>query len=258
MPFVINPNDGVRIYYDVVGEGPPVMLYYGAFRSTEDWYELGYVDAFRDECQLILVDSRGHGQSDGPHEAESYTSKLHTGDAVAVLDQMGIEKTHFVGYSMGGRIGFGFLKHAPERLRTMTIGGMHVESLDPTSMSGLVDELANGIEEFLAGWEQISGKQRPEPGRTRFLAQDAMAISAAAVGLKNEQGLALGLESITTPCLLYAGGNDPDYDAVKRTAELIPGAEFNSLLGVDHVGGFTRLDLVRPLVTSFLTRHETG
>ena len=59
-------NNGVRIYYEVEGEGPPLVLVPWATGSTEDWRMFGYVNALKDDYQLILVDMRGHGQSDKP------------------------------------------------------------------------------------------------------------------------------------------------------------------------------------------------
>jgi pimeloyl-ACP methyl ester carboxylesterase len=50
---------------------------------------------------------------------------LRVSDIVAVLDELGIEKAHYYGYSMGGWIGFGMAKHASDPLRTLIIGGAH-------------------------------------------------------------------------------------------------------------------------------------
>ncbi len=46
-------------------------------------------------------------------------------DVTSVLDHLGIDKAHYLGYSMGGRIGFGIAQHAPERVNSLMIGGMH-------------------------------------------------------------------------------------------------------------------------------------
>ena len=58
-------NDGVRIHYEVEGEGgPPLVLVHGMGMSTKDWRSAGYTDALSGEFRLILIDSRGFGQSD--------------------------------------------------------------------------------------------------------------------------------------------------------------------------------------------------
>ena len=54
-------NDGVKIHYEVEGEGEPLVLVHWWTGSTEDWRMFGYVDALKDDYQLILIDMRGHG-----------------------------------------------------------------------------------------------------------------------------------------------------------------------------------------------------
>src|SRR5512143_3070684 len=109
-------NAGVRIHYEVEGSGPPLVLQHGFSQSLADWRVAGYVEALRDHHQLILVDARGHGGSDKPHDSAAYTTGHHAADIVAVLDALGLQRADYWGYSMGGWIGFGMAKHAPERL----------------------------------------------------------------------------------------------------------------------------------------------
>ena len=78
-------NHGVRIHYQVEGNGPPLVLQHGYSDSLESWYEFGYVDSLKSERKVILVDARGHGASDKPHEAAEYTKELQAADIVAVL-----------------------------------------------------------------------------------------------------------------------------------------------------------------------------
>jgi pimeloyl-ACP methyl ester carboxylesterase len=59
-------NKGIRIHYEVEGDGPPLVIQHGYSDSIETWYELGYVDALKGTHRLILVDARGHGASDKP------------------------------------------------------------------------------------------------------------------------------------------------------------------------------------------------
>src|SRR5262249_18139552 len=106
-------NHGTRIYYQSEGTGPPLVLQHGFSQSIEDWYECGYVDALKHDYRLILVDARGHGSSDKPHDPAAYGLDKRAGDVVAVLDAIGISRAHFWGYSMGSWIGFGMAAFAP-------------------------------------------------------------------------------------------------------------------------------------------------
>jgi pimeloyl-ACP methyl ester carboxylesterase len=121
MPYTT--HQGVRIHYQVEGDGPPLVIQHGFTDSMTTWYEVGYVTALKDTFQLILVDARGHGHSEKPHAPEAYGTEVMVGDVVAVLDAVHVPKAHFIGYSMGGWIGYGMAKYALERLHSLSIGG---------------------------------------------------------------------------------------------------------------------------------------
>ncbi len=113
MPYAY--NQGVRIHYEVEGEGPPLVLQHGITGNLESWHRRGFVAGLKNSYRLILVDARGHGASDKPHDSKAYTGGSMAGDVIAVLDDIKLGKSHYFGYSMGGLIGFAIAKHAPER-----------------------------------------------------------------------------------------------------------------------------------------------
>ena len=63
-----------------------LVLQHGFSESVVDWYEAGYVDALRSDYRLILIDARGHGASDKPHDPGAYELERRVADVVAVLD----------------------------------------------------------------------------------------------------------------------------------------------------------------------------
>jgi pimeloyl-ACP methyl ester carboxylesterase len=79
------------------GTGPALVLQHGFTSCLEDWYECGYVAALQPKYRLILVDARGHGDSDKPHDEASYTLDRRVADVTAVLDAATIEKARFWG-----------------------------------------------------------------------------------------------------------------------------------------------------------------
>jgi pimeloyl-ACP methyl ester carboxylesterase len=112
------------VYFEDGGGGLPVVFHGGLLDSNEDVQESGIARALSaDEFRSIYVDHRGLGCSDKPHEPDAYAMPTRVGDAVAVLDELGIERAHFVGMSWGGRLGFGIGEHAPERVLSLIIGG---------------------------------------------------------------------------------------------------------------------------------------
>ena len=97
----------------------------------------GYVDALKDDYRLILVDMRGHGQSDKPTDPQLMTPKSQVADIVAVLDELGIDKAHFFGYSLGTLNGWALAKYAPERFHSFIIGGDGPAADDGSVWAGL-------------------------------------------------------------------------------------------------------------------------
>ncbi len=94
-------NEGVRVHYEIVGKGEPLVLQYGYSQDSGEWREFGYVAPFSERYRVVLVDMRGHGRSDKPHDGEAYALKNLVGDVVAVLADAGIQRAHYWGYSMG-------------------------------------------------------------------------------------------------------------------------------------------------------------
>ena len=124
MPYA--SHQSVRIYYQVDGEGPALVLHHGLGGSLEVWRQLGYAAALRDTYKVIMLDARGHGASDKPHDRAAYGLPKCVGDVLAVLEALQLSKAHFLGYSMGGRIGLGLAKYAPERVKSLALGGTHL------------------------------------------------------------------------------------------------------------------------------------
>jgi len=110
MPFV--DNQGIKIHFETMGQGPPLMLVHGMFFRGGTWTEIGYTVPLKKDFQLILVDVRGHGQSDKPDSYESYDPEVIASDIVAIMNALNIRKAHYFGYSMGAWIGFyGIVKY---------------------------------------------------------------------------------------------------------------------------------------------------
>ena len=95
-------NKGIKIHYEIEGEGEPLVLQHGFIGTLDDWHDYGYAEEFKKDYKLILIDARGRGLSDKPHRVEDYHLQTMVSDLVAVLNDLGIEKAHYFGYSMGG------------------------------------------------------------------------------------------------------------------------------------------------------------
>lgn len=256
MPFVTS-GDGIRTRYEVEGSGPPLVLHIGFLGSLEDWSreDAPYTQALRDTYQLILVDPRGQGKSDKPHDPESYTLEARARDIVAVLDDLGVDRSHFWGYSMGGSVGYMLTARHQDRLKSLIVGasGLMGKPADPEK-DQLYRWLANGMKEFVAEWEGVLGPLPPGP-RERWLSGDAEALRAARRAPGQADVLAEALRLVPLPALIYVGTDD-DQASVERGAQLLPNARFVRLNGLNHAQAFRRSDLVLPHVIRFLDTVE--
>jgi pimeloyl-ACP methyl ester carboxylesterase len=241
-------NGGIRIHYEVEGDGPPLALQAGTTLSIDAWRQFGYVDALKNDYRLILIDPRGHGASDKPHDPAAYAMELRAGDVVAVLDDLGIEQTHYLGYSMGGRIGFDTAKLAPERLRSLIIGGATPYAAD--RQADRTQMFSGGMEAMLER-QSLPDEVNTPAFRAMMLANDVEALIAAAIDFPSVEDI---LPTLTIPCLIFVGDADRRRSEAERYAQLLSAATFVSLPGLDHWAGLYRSDVVLPHVRAFLDR----
>ena len=257
MPYARNALDGSGVYFEDDGwDGVAVVLHGGIVDSVDSVRDSHIAQALPDdEFRLIYVDHRGVGRSDKPHDPASYAMPLRVADAVAVLDDLGIGRAHFIGNSWGGRLGFGIGEHAPERVLSLVVGGQQPYAIDPEGplarvvTEALTASRTSGIEVFVQALESFSGVRFPDSLRARYLDNDPAAIESAWSGALAEGAISQDLRAWRVRCLIYAAIEDVDFhDQAQRAADEIPNAEFISLGGLDHVGAHLQPDPVLPAV----------
>lgn len=122
MPYI--NNNGIKIYYETEGEGPPIVMIHGfAANIEQNWKQTNWIHTLKENYQLILIDCRGHGKSDKPHEESYYGYQKMTKDIIEIMEHLSIEKANFFGYSMGAYMTFQLLLHKPELLISAILGG---------------------------------------------------------------------------------------------------------------------------------------
>jgi pimeloyl-ACP methyl ester carboxylesterase len=222
-------------------------------QSINRWYLHGYVDALKSDYQLILVDARGHGQSDKPHDPAAYELPLRVGDVVAVLDALDISQPHYWGYSMGGWIGFGIAKYAPERVHALIIGGSDPYERTLPAASRLDGSDPDAFLNAFLGRLRVDPASIPPEIRDEILANDFQAIAASQ---QDRPSIADILPTMTMPCLLYAGESDPVFSKTQESAKHIPNAIFFPFPDLDHSAVFRASGLILPHVTKFLRENS--
>lgn len=256
MPFA--QNRGVRTFYETVGNGTAVMFVHGSFMDGSVWKQAGYPEGLRD-YRCILVDSRGSGRSDKPHTRHAHTVDEYVADTIQILDDLGIEKTVYWGYSIGGILGYAVANQHPDRIKALVLAaapsGFH-GILDTESFVNRTGEL--GILRWVEEYENEEGIVCPswlkrtmcecdlEAWHRRFKAWDEWNFDEISLG------------SIGIPTLLVVGTKDWVYDYVSRDAERLPRSSIFRLEGEEHMGGLLRSDLVIPAARDFLKKLESS
>jgi pimeloyl-ACP methyl ester carboxylesterase len=255
MPF--DNNEGIRIYYEIEGKGPPLVLCHGFTENLEEWRIFGYVDALKKNYRLILMDARGHGKSDKPHDPEAYKMKHRVADVVSVLDHLNIAKAHFIGYSMGGGLGWGIAKFSPERFKSLIIGGSQpyevpLDEPDPFREFAipLIKKGMKAVYDLIS--ESCPELQTPE-WEKMMMANDPQALLAY-LYMKEYVDYKDVLPSLSQPLLLYIGEADSDHSQAKKCVKYIPNATFVSLPGLNHDEAFIRSEVILPHIIKFLEK----
>jgi len=241
MPFATAP-DGVRIHYELEGSGPPLVLQHGLLSSMGSWRSRGYIERFAPKYQCVLVDSRGHGESDKPDDPEAYELRTRVVDVASVLHDAGIETAHYLGYSMGGWIGYGIAIYMPQRFRSLTIGGF--SPLKPPAVE----------------WATVESNPvvRANPLFARSLDDFPHAMRHSLEALRDWRGARQAPRTTALPLLMFAGSEDPNEAAreMPPLATTAHDATFFAVAGADHGGAADAVDVVVPRVMEFIDRVE--
>ena len=134
--------DGLRMYYELAGAGPPLVLIAGLGLDLSECAQL--IDALSPHYRVLAFDNRGAGRTDKPDEP--YTITQMAGDTAGLMQALGIERAHVVGMSLGGRIALDLALAHTERVRSLVLvsTSARVERRWTIGLLGLVSLLFRG------------------------------------------------------------------------------------------------------------------
>src|SRR5215470_14494295 len=112
------PVNGIKIYYEIYGEGSPIVLLHGAFYTIEmNWSQL--IPELSKTRKVIAIEMQGHGHS--PFSDRKLSTTTLASDVEKLMDYLKIDSADIVGYSMGGSVAYQFAVQSPKRLRKLVI-----------------------------------------------------------------------------------------------------------------------------------------
>jgi len=219
--------------------------------------------ALTQNFRVVLPDQPGFGDSYRPTEGDLEAASITqiTVDALfEALDELGIERVHFLGSSWGARLGFALGEHAPERVLSLVLCGNQPYDWDlesPTAQAvaaAISASREGGMGGFVEAFESTLAYRFPEPDRTWTIEKnDPLALEAAWRSLRAEGPVSQDLTAWRVPCLICAGEADEMHDAASRAAAEIPSARFVSLAGHSHISAFYEADdLLLPHILELL------
>ncbi len=241
-------NRGCRIHYEVEGEGPLVVLQHGFLDNQSSWKLMGYVDGLKDQFTVATVDSLGHGQSDQPTEPDRYRIQERAGDIVAVIDDLGADHAHLLGYSMGGWLSVGVARFYPERLRSLVVAGWDF-------VDGVTSAIGSDRIEFDAF---LAMAKATAPELTEWVtAAVEDSLGPCFMQLYDLEGSQQAVLNLKVPVMLWNGQEDPYHDPM-LTVSRLHGLQYLSTDG-DHVGAMMNgAAQVTPTLRTFFSRAEMG
>ncbi|MEJ2488126.1 MAG: alpha/beta hydrolase [Anaerolineales bacterium] len=253
-----------------MGDGSPVLFAHGFSMSHQDWIENSYTATLSQKYKLILVDGRGHGKSDKPYDPEQYKTYLLSNDHIAVLDELGIESAHFVGYSMGGATCFATALYHPSRCRSLTLLGFqpfnpkdlsHLEpEREPRPVEGLPDSpnpimtlVEGGANAWVQFWEANVDTSPDTIERLR--ANDFKALAAYRLIPDDfKDNIEQKLPGLGLHCQFLAGEKDTVVLGAREATKIMPNCNFVLLPGMNHFETFYQTETTIPIIQAFLVR----
>ena len=255
-------SDDAEIFYQIQGQGPPVVLLHPFPAHHEFW--LPIIPALESRYQLILPDLRGHGNSEigqGP----ALMAK-HAADVARVMDAAGVGKAAFIVCSIGGYIVFEILRRFRERVSALALCNTRPQPDAPEARANRLKAaetvLEQGTEPFLQsmipkllGATTVSLRPDLVEGALRLMRKMSPEdISLVQRGMAERVDSTRDLGHINLPTLIVIGEEDtfstPADGALMRQS--IPGSRLNIIPKAGHYAPWERPEAVAPLLRQFL------
>ena len=236
--------DGANIYYEVRGTGEPVLLVHGFIVNGQSWKRTAlYNDLLAAGYKVIILDQRGNGFSDKPHDSTAYDNDAEAKDIIGLMKHLGIKKYSAIGYSRGSII-VARLLVLDKNINKAVMGGMGAEFTNPfwprrimfyRALSGdsipELQAMVNNVKKQGLDQQALAYLQRSQPSTSR-----------------EELG------NIKQPVLIICGDKDVDNGSAKELADLFKHSTYKITPG-DH-GSTSRTKEFSTEVISFLKQKN--
>lgn len=210
------PVSGTKVYYEVYGEGRPIVLLHGAFMTIDmNWGQL--IPELSKTRKVIAIELQGHGHT--PFSDRKLAHATLASDVEKVMDHLKVESADVVGYSFGAAIAYEFAIQSPKRLKNLVIiSGTYKNT-------GWLPEINNAFKgmkpELFANSPMQAGYDAVAPDKTKWtkFLEQMIALAGEPFNLGDSN-----IAKITAPVLIIAGDNDGlDKIELMKTYQLLGG-----------------------------------
>jgi len=210
------PVNGIKVYYEVYGEGRPIVLLHGAFYTIGmNWGEL--IPELSKTRKVIAIEMQGHGHT--PYSDRKLDIVNLASDVEGVMNYLKIDSADVAGYSMGGSVAYQFAVQSPKRVRKLVIISSTYKS---SGWLPVVNNAFKGFKpEFFDNTPIKTAYDAVAPDKTKWTKFIEQMIAFAGVPFNVGDA---NIAKITSPVLLISGDNDGlDKVELMKTYQLLGG-----------------------------------
>jgi pimeloyl-ACP methyl ester carboxylesterase len=248
MPYI--DRDGVKVFYESAGSGPPILLSHGYSASARMWE--GQVEALKDRYQVITWDMRGHAQTDSPAAQDEYSEAKTVEDMAAILRELGHETAVIGGLSLGGYMSLAFYATHPQMVRALMLFDTGPGYRNPKSREGWNETAFKRADRFEEkGLDAIGGGDEVRVSQHR--SAEGLAKSARGMLAQFDSRVMDVLDKIAVPTLVLVGADDQAFlGATDYMASHIPGAKRVVIPEAGHAANIHQPAAFNAAVVEFL------
>lgn len=251
-------TNGLKTYYEVHGEGTPLILLHGGLETCQMWAP--FIPAFTAQYQVITPDSRGHGRTDNPTGVFNYS--LMAADIAGLIQALGLDQPFVAGYSDGGQIALEMAMNYPGLARGYLAGGTG-NSITDEWRQFLQDWLGNDVPDRVnfehvlqTDPESVQSMQEKHdafhmPGYWKTLLMQILPCWLTPLNYSQAD-----FARITAPTLFWCGDRDAFYPPEQSLAmyRMVNVAELAVIPNADHFSIIHQLDIANEVLLNFMKR----
>ncbi len=252
------PVNGLEMYYEIHGDGRPLLLLHGAYGTAGMWG--GFVPALAETRRVIVPELQGHGHTADVDRPIRYEPMAD--DVAALIRHLGLERPDVFGYSMGGEVALQLAIRHPDLVGRLVVASASASAGSDAVYPEVLAGIAQITPEVFVGTPFFEEYQRtaPDPGAFPTLVEKLKDLDAQEFAWPDED-----IRTITAPTMIVVGDSDivrPEHAAnlfrlrgggVPGDLTGPPNARLAVLPGTTHVGVvMERAEWLAPMFREFL------